>query len=41
MWNKKTGEYCPEEGSVNGVVRFGEVDKAYLERNSFLPRQLL
>ena len=37
----KTGEYCPEEGSVNGVVRCGEVDKAYIEVKSFLPRQLL
>ena len=37
----KTGEYCPEEGSINGVVRFGKVDKAYIERDSFLPRQLL
>ena len=34
-------EYCPEEGSINGVVRFGKADKAYIERNSFLPRQLL
>ena len=35
MWHTKTGEYCPEEGSINGVVRFGKVDKAYVERNSF------
>ena len=28
MWLAKTGEYCPEEGSINGVVRFGKVDKA-------------
>ena len=41
MWHAKTGEYCLEEGSINGVVRFGKVDKAYIERNSFLPRQLL
>ena len=35
------GEYCPEEGSINGVIRFGKVDKAYIQRKSFLPRQLL
>ena len=22
LWHAKTGEYCPEEGSINGVVRF-------------------
>ena len=41
QWPAKTGEYCPEEGSINGVVRFGKVGKAYIECNSFLPRQLL
>ena len=41
LWHAKTGEYCPEKGSINGVVRFGKVDKAYIERGSFLPRQLL
>ena len=41
MWYAKTGEYCPEEGSINGVVRFGKVDRTYVERNSFLLRQLL
>ena len=41
MWHAKTVEYCPEAGSINGVVRFGKVVKAYIERNSFLPRQLL
>ena len=30
MWHSKAGEYCPEEGSVSGVVRFGEVDKVYI-----------
>ena len=29
-WHSKTGEYCPEEDSINGVVRFGKVDKAYI-----------
>ena len=24
LWHPKTGEYCLEEGSVNGVVRFGK-----------------
>ena len=29
LWHAKTGEYCPEEGWANGVVRFaGKVDKA-------------
>ena len=28
VWHAKTGEYCPEEGSINGVVRFGKADKA-------------
>ena len=28
MWHAKTGEYCPEESSVNGVVRFGKIDKS-------------
>ena len=41
MWHTKTGEYCPEEGSINRVVRFGKVDKAHIQRNSFLSRQLL
>ena len=41
LWHAKTGEYCSEEGSINGVVRFSKVDKAYIQRNSFLPRQLL
>ena len=41
LWHAKTGEYCPEEGPINGVVRFCKVDKAYIERNSFLPRQIL
>ena len=41
LWHAKTGEYCPEEGSINGVVRFDKVDKAYIQRNSFLRRQIL
>ena len=41
MWHAKTGEYCPEDGSINGVVRVGKVDIAYIQRDSFLPRQLL
>ena len=41
LWHAKSGEYCPEEGSINEVVRFGKFDKAYIERNPFLPRQLL
>ena len=41
MWYAKTGEYCPEEGSINGVVRFGRVDKAYIQLSSFLSCQLV
>ena len=41
FWYAKTGEYFPEEGSINGVVRFGKVDQAYVQRSPFLPRQLL
>ena len=26
LWHAKTGEYCPEEGSINEVVRFGCVE---------------
>ena len=41
FWYVKTREYCPEEGSINGIVRFGRVDKAYIHgRNSILQRQL-
>ena len=41
MWYTKTGEYYLEEGSINGVVRFGKVDKAYIQWNLFLPCKLL
>ena len=41
LWHAKTGECCPEADSVNGIVRFGKVDKAYIRRNSSLSRQLL
>ena len=41
LWHDKTGEYYLEEGSINGAVRFGKVDEAYIQRNSFLPRQFL
>ena len=33
LWHAKTGEYCPEESLINGVVHFGKVDKAYIEQN--------
>ena len=41
MWHANTGGYCPGEGSVDGVVRFGKVEKAYIKYNCFLSRQLL
>ena len=31
LWYAKTGECCPEEGLVNGVVRFGKVDQACIQ----------
>ena len=34
MWHAKTGKYCPVEGPVNGVVRFGKFDEAYIHRNA-------
>ena len=41
LWHAKTGDNSPEEGLIDGVVRFGKVDKdTYVKRNS-LPRQLL
>ena len=41
LWHAETGEYCTEEGSVNEVVRFGKVDKTYIQRTSLFPCQLL
>ena len=31
MWHAKTVEDCPEEGSINAVVRFGKIDKADIQ----------
>ena len=28
LWHAKTVEFCPKDGSVNGVVRLGRIDKA-------------
>ena len=33
LWHAKTGEYSPEKSSINGVVRFGKVDKACVQLN--------
>ena len=41
LWHAITGENYPEQGSINAVVRFRKVDKAYKQWNLFLPRQLL
>ena len=41
QWHAKKGERPSEEGSINGVVRFGKVDKAYIQESSFLPCQHL
>ena len=32
LWHVKTGEYYLEEGSIDGAVRFGKVDKVYIRR---------
>ena len=40
-WHAKTGGFCAEEGSGNGVVRFGKIDEAYIQWNLFVPRQFL
>ena len=37
----KAGEYRPQESSIDGVIRFGKVDEAHVQRDPFLPRQLL
>ena len=41
LWDAKKGDYCSEWSWANGVVRFSKVDQVYIQRNSFLPRQLL
>ena len=33
LWHAKTNKYCSEDGSVNGVVRFGKVEKAYVKNS--------
>ena len=38
-WHTKTSWYSPQEGSVYGVIGFGEVDKAHKRRDDFLPRR--
>ena len=35
LWHATKGERSSEEGSINGVVRFGKVDKAYIKRARF------
>ena len=37
----KRANILQSKGSINAVVRFGKVDKAYIQRNNFLLRQLL
>ena len=41
QWHAKKGERSSEEGSINEVVRFGKVDKAYIQESSFLSCQHL
>ena len=38
---RQNGRVLSRGSLINGVVLFGKVDKAYIQRNSFLPRQLL
>ena len=37
----KAGEYRLQESSIDGDIRFGKVDEAHVQWDSFLPRQLL
>ena len=41
LWHVKMGECFPEDGSVNGVVRFGKTDKTYIQHNVFYLHQPL
>ena len=38
-WHAKTSKDIPQKGSVDGVIRFGEVDKAQVQGGVLLPRQ--
>ena len=40
-WNAKTSKDIPQKGSVDGVLCFGEVDKAHVQGGVLLPRQFL
>ena len=40
-WHAKTSKDIPQNGSVHGVICFGEVDKAQVQRGAILPRQFL
>ena len=38
-WHAKTSKDVPQKGSVDGVIRFMEVDKAQVQGGVLLPRQ--
>ena len=40
-WHAKASQDSQQEGSVDGVVGFGEVDKTHEQRSVLLPFQLL
>ena len=40
-WQTKTNKDIPQKGSVDGVVCFGDVDKAQVQGGVLLPRQFL
>ena len=40
-WHAKTSKDIPQKGSVDGVVCFGEIDKAQVQGGVLLPRQFL
>ena len=40
-WHAKTSKDIPQKGSVDGVVCFGEVDKAQVQGGVLLPRQFV
>ena len=40
-WHAKTSKHIPQKGLVDGVICFGEVDKAQVKGGVLLPRQFL
>ena len=38
-WHAKTSKDIPQKGSVDGIIFFGEIDKAQVQRDVLLARQ--